>query len=378
MKFWRVESNAAYALLAAALIGLLAANSPARISLETFRDWNVSILGTTFTIDGWIHAFGIPAFFFLVGLELKRELTVGELTPIKRAVVPALAAILGVALPALAYLAVVGLGNPLSTGWAIPTATDVTFALAAFTIFGKALPQSARSFLLGYAVIDDLIAVLVIAAVFSAPLNPALGLVILGWVGLFAVVARTKALSTYRILQTALMVITGVGAIYFTIVNDLQPTLTAVALGLIVPAKRTQQIQDALHPAISFTVMPLFALFAAGVTFGELNLGASAVFWAIMLRPIGKMLGITIGAELGKKLIGGMPTLPLAAIIPTALLGGAGFTVALLVAKYSFSLMPGAEMAAVAATFFATAISLLAGSIALKIYKPGTARNPRS
>jgi Na+/H+ antiporter NhaA len=97
-----------------------------------------------------------------------------------------------------------------------------------------------------------------------------------------------------------------------------------------------------------------------------------------MLRPIGKMLGITIGAELGKKLIGGMPTLPLAAIIPTALLGGAGFTVALLVAKYSFSLMPGAEMAAVAATFFATAISLLAGSIALKIYKPGTASNLRS
>ena len=377
MKFWRVEANAAYVLLATALLGLMVANSPARTLLETFRDWNVPFLGTTFTLDGWIHAFGIPAFFFLVGLELKRELTVGELSPIKRAVVPALAAALGVAFPALAYLAVVGVGNPISAGWAIPTATDVTFALAAFTIFGKAMPQSARSFLLGYAVIDDLIAVIIIAAVFSAPLNPALGIVIAAWVALFALAARNKAIGRYRILQAALMVITSSAAIYFTIVNDLQPTLTAVALGLLVPAKRTQQIQDALHPAISFTVMPLFALFAAGVSFGELSLGASAVFWAIMLRPIGKMLGITLGAELGKRFIGGMPALPTAAIVPTALLGGAGFTVALLVAKYSFTLRPGAEMAAVAATFIATAISLVAGAIALKLYKPGTSKNLR-
>jgi NhaA family Na+:H+ antiporter len=370
MKFWRVEANAAYALIAAALLGILVANSPLSGALDAFRNVDVSFIGTTFTLEGWIYSFGLPVFFFLVGLELKRELRVGELSPIKRAVVPALAASLGVAFPALAYLAVVGVGNPISAGWAIPTATDVTFALAAFAIFGKTLPQSARSFLLAYAVIDDLIAVLIIAALFSEPIQPEYFALVIVWVALFALAARSQRLASRGWIQAALMVATGVGAIYFTNVNGLQPTLTAVVLGLLVPTTRTQRIQDAIHPLVSFTVMPLFALFAAGVSLGELNLAASAVFWAIMLRPVGKMLGITLGAELGKRLIGGMPTLPTEAIVPTALLGGAGFTVALLVAKYSFTLMPGAQMAAVAATFIATAISLVAGAIALINYRP--------
>ena len=372
MKFWRVEANAAYALVAAAILGILAANTPLSGALDAFRNVDVNFIGARFTLEGWIYSFGLPVFFFLVGLELKRELRVGELSPLKRAVVPALAATLGVAFPALAYLAVVGVGNPISAGWAIPTATDVTFALAAFAIFGKTLPQSARSFLLAYAVIDDLIAVLIIAALFSEPIQPEYFALVIVWVALFALVARSKRLARRGWIQASLMVFTGVGAIYFTNVNGLQPTLTAVVLGLLVPTKRTQRIQDAIHPLVSFTVMPLFALFAAGVSFGEFNLAASAVFWAIMLRPIGKMLGITFGAELGKRLIGGMPTLPTEAIVPTALLGGAGFTVALLVAKYSFTLMPGAEMAAVAATFIATAISLVAGGLALKVYKPKT------
>jgi NhaA family Na+:H+ antiporter len=375
MKFWRVEANAAYALIAAALLGILAANSPLSSALDAFRNVDVSLIGTTFTLEGWIYSFGLPVFFFLVGLELKRELRVGELSPLKRAVVPAVAATLGVAFPALAYLAVVGVGNPISAGWAIPTATDVTFALAAFAIFGKALPQSARSFLLAYAVIDDLIAVLIIAALFSAPIQPEYFALVIVWVALFALAARSKQMARRSWLQAALMVATGFGAIYFTNVNGLQPTLTAVVLGLLVPTTRTQRIQDAIHPVVSFTVMPLFALFAAGVSFGELNLAASAVLWAIMLRPIGKTLGITLGAELGKRVIGGLPTLPTAAIVPTALLGGAGFTVALLVAKYSFALRPGAEMAAVAATFIATAVSLVAGAIALKRFKPRASQN---
>jgi len=370
MKFWRVEANAAYALVAAAILGILAANTPLIGVLDAVRNVDVIFIGARFTLEGWIYSFGLPVFFFLVGLELKRELRVGELSPIKRAVVPALAATLGVAFPALAYLSVVGGGNPISAGWAIPTATDVTFALAAFTIFGKALPQSARSFLLAYAVIDDLIAVLIIAALFSEPIQPEYFALVIVWVALFALAARSKRLATRGWIQAALMVATGVGAIYFTNVNGLQPTLTAVILGLLVPTTRTQRIQDAIHPLVSFTVMPLFALFAAGVGFGGFEVGSSPVFWAVLLRPVGKLIGITLGAELGKRLIGGMPNLPLRAIVPAALLGGAGFTVALLVSKYAFTLDPAAQLAAVAATFIATAISLVAGGLALKAYKP--------
>jgi len=370
MKFWRVEANAAYALVAAAILGILAANTPLIGVLDAVRNVDVIFIGARFTLEGWIYSFGLPVFFFLVGLELKRELRVGELSPIKRAVVPALAATLGVAFPALAYLSVVGGGNPISAGWAIPTATDVTFALAAFTIFGKALPQSARSFLLAYAVIDDLIAVLIIAALFSEPIQPEYFALVIVWVALFALAARSKRLATRGWIQAALMVATGVGAIYFTNVNGLQPTLTAVILGLLVPTTRTQRIQDAIHPLVSFTVMPLFALFAAGVGFGGFEVGSSPVFWAVLLRPVGKLIGITLGAELGKRLIGGMPNLPLRAIVPAALLGGAGFTVALLVSKYAFTLDPAAQLAAVAATFIATAISLVAGGLVLKAYKP--------
>ena len=370
MKFWRVEANAAYALLVAALLGILAANTPLSGALDAFRNVDVSFIGARFTLEGWIYSFGLPVFFFLVGLELKREIRVGELSPIKRAVVPTLAATLGVAFPALAYLAVVGGGNPISAGWAIPTATDVTFALAAFTIFGKALPQSARSFLLAYAVIDDLIAVLIIAALFSEPIQPEYFTLVIIWVALFALAARSKRLAKRGWIQAALMAATGVGAIYFTNVNGLQPTLTAVVLGLLVPTKRTQRIQDAIHPLVSFTVMPLFALFAAGVGFGGFEVGSSPVFWAVLLRPVGKLIGITLGAELGKRLIGGMPNLPLRAIVPAALLGGAGFTVALLVSKYAFTLDPAAQLAAVAATFIATAVSLAAGGLVLKAYKP--------
>ena len=370
MKFWRVEANAAYALVAAAILGILAANTPLIGVLDAVRNVDVIFIGARFTLEGWIYSFGLPVFFFLVGLELKRELRVGELSPIKRAVVPALAATLGVAFPALAYLSVVGGGNPISAGWAIPTATDVTFALAAFTIFGKALPQSARSFLLAYAVIDDLIAVLIIAALFSEPIQPEYFALVIVWVALFALAARSKRLATRGWIQAALMVATGVGAIYFTNVNGLQPTLTAVILGLLVPTTRTQRIQDAIHPLVSFTVMPLFALFAAGVGFGGFEVGSSPVFWAVLLRPVGKLIGITLGAELGKRLIGGMPNLPLRAIVPAALLGGAGFTVALLVSKYAFTLDPAAQLAAVAATFIATAVSLVASGLALKAYKP--------
>lgn len=369
MKFWKVEANAAYALLGFALLGLLLANTGAAQALDSFRNFDLSLLGSTFTVEGWIHEYGIPAFFFLVGLELKRELTIGELSPIKRSVVPALAATFGVALPALTYLCVVGFGSELATGWAVPTATDVTFALAAFTVAGKALPQSARSFLLGYAVIDDLIAVLIIATLFSAPPQPVQFALWLVTTAAFVGIANTKWLLRLRWTRPVLLMLIGIAAVHFTITSGLQPTLTAVVLGLAIPSLQTQRLQDAIHPFVSFTVMPLFALFACGVTFGAANLVASAAFWAVLIRPIGKLIGITLGAELGKKLIGGMPELPLKAVLPTALLGGAGFTVALLVAKYAFTLNPEAEMAAVAATFIASAASLLAAAWLMKRYR---------
>lgn len=367
MEFFKVEKNAALVLLVAAALGLALANLGGFLALDAIKSWTPYAMPLTLTFEGWIYNFGLPAFFFLVGLELKRELVGGALSPIKNALVPLLAAVFGVCIPALAYLLVTGMNTDASAGWAIPTATDVTFALAVFVAFGKTLPRSARSFLLAFAVIDDVIAVVIVSLLFTGPLS-VLGLVYVGLaLAAFFLVHRSKLLQSVPGLWIAWHVLIAFGALYAAMANGIQPTLIGLALGLIIRADRTERLQTVLHPWVSFGVLPVFAFMAAGVTIGDVgSVILDSVFLAVLIRPLGKFVGIWAGAEVGKKILRGQEQLSTRQIIPVAALGGIGFTVALLVAKYSFTLEPGHLNAAILATFIATAISAVVAAVLLR------------
>ncbi|MEN9989567.1 MAG: sodium:proton antiporter [Actinomycetota bacterium] len=374
MNFFRVEKNAALVLLIAAGLGLALANLGGFLVIDAIKSWTPYAMPINLTFEGWIYNFGLPAFFFLVGLELKRELVGGALSPIRRAIVPLLAAILGVCIPALVYVFVTGMNTDAAAGWAIPTATDVTFALAVFVVFGKALPQSARSFLLAYAVIDDVIAVLIVSALFTAGFS-LLGLlyVVIALVA-YRLVHRSALLQSVRGLWIAWHVLIAFGALYAALSNGFQPTLVGLALGLLISAEHTERVQTALHPWVAFGVLPVFAFMAAGVTLGNVGVAiSSTVFVAVLLRPLGKFVGIWLGAELGKRIAGGENQLTTGQIIPVAALGGIGFTVALLVTKYTFTLDPQSENAAILATFAATAISAVIGALLLRGHRSKTA-----
>ena len=367
MEFFKVEKNAALVLLVAAALGLALANLGGFLALDAIKSWTPYAMPLTLTFEGWIYNFGLPAFFFLVGLELKRELVGGALSPIKNALVPLLAAVFGVCIPALAYLLVTGMNTDASAGWAIPTATDVTFALAVFVAFGKTLPRSARSFLLAFAVIDDVIAVVIVSLLFTGPLS-VLGLVYVGVaLAAFFLVHRSKLLQSVPGLWIAWHVLIAFGALYAAMANGIQPTLIGLALGLIIRADRTERLQTVLHPWVSFGVLPVFAFMAAGVTIGDVgSVILDSVFLAVLIRPLGKFVGIWAGAEVGKKILRGQKQLSTSQIIPVAALGGIGFTVALLVAKYSFTLEPGHINAAILATFIATAVSAVVAAVLLR------------
>ena len=367
MEFFKVEKNAALVLLVAAALGLALANLGGFLALDAIKSWTPYAMPLTLTFEGWIYNFGLPAFFFLVGLELKRELVGGALSPIKNALVPLLAAVFGVCIPALAYLLVTGMNTDASAGWAIPTATDVTFALAVFVAFGKTLPRSARSFLLAFAVIDDVIAVVIVSLLFTGPLS-VLGLVYVGVaLAAFFLVHRSKLLQSVPGLWIAWHVLIAFGALYAAMANGIQPTLIGLALGFIIRADRTERLQTVLHPWVSFGVLPVFAFMAAGVTIGDVgSVILDSVFLAVLIRPLGKFVGIWAGAEVGKKILRGQEQLSTRQIIPVAALGGIGFTVALLVAKYSFTLEPGHINAAILATFIATAVSAVVAAVLLR------------
>ena len=365
MKFFRVERNTSLLMLVAAVAGLVWANSPLWLGLDQLRNFTFGLGAIQFTLEGWIDNFGIPAFFFLVGLELKREFSSGVLSKPKAVLVPGLAAIFGVALPALVYLAIAGANATAAAGWPIPTATDVTFSLAILLIFGKTLPTAARTFLLSFAVIDDLVAIAIITVLFLGSPSP----VSLAWAAgsavLFAGLVRTKPNHFWKLVVFLLVGLAAMLALYFTVISGMQSSVMGVVLGLLVPAKFTKQTQEALHPWIATLVLPLFALFAVGVNLGQGNIFGEPVFWAVMTRPISKFLGVLSGGLLGKRISGEFRDLSTSVLARVAILAGIGFTISLLVARLTFGLEPAYQTAAVAGTLIATLISASVAALAL-------------
>ena len=371
VNFFRVERNLALLLLIATILGLSLANFGGISALDAFKEVDLRTPWVSLTLEGWVYNFGIPAFFALIGLELRRELHSGLFVQRKALVVPAVAAVLGVVVPALLYLAVTGLNSVASSGWPIPTATDVTFALAVYMLFGNTLPRAARVFLLAFAIIDDVIGILIITFLYSGALSvgPALNALLLLLV--FMVLGQLLLKNVNAAIRFAIagaMVLTALIAIYETLAAGLQPTITGVLLGLLVPVAIGTRVEHTLHPWVAGLVLPLFAVMAAGVHISLADAWKEPVFWAILTRPVGKVLGISLGAWLAAKAVGPISGLSNNAVVRVAFLGGIGFTVSLLFCQISFTVEPGIRSAATAATLIAAAISSIAGAIALKTW----------
>ncbi|MCP9963304.1 Na+/H+ antiporter NhaA [Streptomyces somaliensis] len=342
----RTETVGGLVLLAAAVIALIWANSPWGGAYEQIRDFHFGIpaLGLDLSVGHWT-ADGLLALFFLVaGIELKRELVVGELRTPATAALPVIAAVCGMAVPAALYALTTTAGGGSLDGWAVPMATDIAFALAVLAVLSTHLPAALRAFLLTLAVVDDLGAILIIAVFFTGDLDyAALG-------GAFACLAVFHALQRFRVRGWWWYVPLGVVTWALMYSSGIHATVAGVAMGLILrttrdkgetasPAERTSHL---IHPFSAGIVVPLFALFAAGV--GVSGAALTEVF--TRPEPLGVVLGLVVGKTLG--IFAGTylaarftrarlnPDLAWADVLALAVLAGIGFTVALLIGELSF------------------------------------------
>lgn len=332
-------------LLLAAVIALVWANSA--WSGSYFDFWgtylNLDIAGIEINLDlqHWINDLLMAVFFFVVGIEIKREMITGELKERSDAVVPVLAALGGVALPALLFTLVAG-GGQAADGWAIPAATDIAFAVGVLALLGNRVSNGVRVFLLTIAIVDDIVAIVIIALFYGEGLTAAWLAVAVG--GLLAVFGFQK-LGIWRIWPYVPL-----AAIVWlaTYQSGIHATIAGVALGLMVPVRPfkgrniNEKLEHSLHPFSAFLVVPLFALANAGIDLRGGVLGdamSSQLTWAVIVGlVVGKTFGISGSAMLALRF--GSGKLPAgmrkAQIWGVGALGGIGFTVSLFITDLAF------------------------------------------
>lgn len=354
-------------LLAATAVALVWANAVPG-AYESLWGWHPPLDLLHLDLHGWVNDGLMAVFFFVVGLEIKRELVVGELSSPRDAAMPVIAALGGMAVPALLFLVVNG-GADTARGWGIPMATDIAFVLGALALLGRRAPAGLRLFLLAVAIVDDLGAIAVIAVAYSAGLSAGylaaavavIGLVVLlRWIG----VTRPAAYVAPALVLWFVIHESGVHA-----------TVAGVAMGLLTPAQAVggrsviDELQHRLHPFSALIVVPLFALANAGVvvrgdTVGDLT--GSRVAWGIGLGlVVGKTLGVAGAALAAQRLgLGRLPAdLTRHHVIGGAMLAGIGFTVALFIAELSFDGETLAE--AKLAILVASLVAAVAGCVLL-------------
>jgi NhaA family Na+:H+ antiporter len=330
----------------AVVAAMLLANSPLGPAYQAWLAHELTIgiapLALTKSVLHWINDGLMAIFFLLVGIEIKREATVGELASLDRAALPAIGALGGMLVPALVYLAFNG-GNPdTRAGWPIPTATDIAFALGVLALVGPRAPASLRIFLLALAVIDDLGAIVLIAVLFTAGLSwqaMALAAICLG---------ALLALNRLHVRRRMPYVLVGFLLWLAVLKSGVHATLAGVILGLVLPPPRDKgpnvaaRFEHALNPWVTFVILPLFALANAGVPLAGLGAG-------VLLHPV--TLGIALGLLAGK-LVGvfgfswlavrlGWGKMPgqvgWAHLFGVALLTGIGFTMSLFLGALAFT-----------------------------------------
>ena len=387
LRFISVEAMSGVVLLAAAAIALAWANSPWAAAYEAL--WHLTLnLGVAEFLPArdlhfWVNDGLMSVFFLVVGLEIRREMHDGSLSDPRVATLPIVAAVGGVVIPALLYL-LFNMDREARRGWAIPTATDIAFAVGVLSLIGKAVPPALRMLLLTLAIIDDIAAILVIAFVYSSGIAVGgllivaagvLGVLLLQWLGVQAALAY---------------VLPGAVVWFGMLLAGMHPTLAGVLLGLLTPATsafgRAQRdaatrratespvvrVEAMLHPWVAFGVMPLFALANAGVSLQGVDLRAAA--------PLAVGAGIVSGLVLGKPI--GIVLASIAAVrlrwcalpegvrwthmVLIGLLGGIGFTMSIFIANLAFddpALLAAAKFAVLVASALAATLGLLLGRL---------------
>ncbi|MDG4839366.1 Na+/H+ antiporter NhaA [Micromonospora sp. WMMD967] len=355
----RTETVGGVLLLLGAAVALVWANSPWSDSYTRLAHWVPWPGGASWHLDldvaAWAADGLLAIFFFVVGLELKREFVAGDLRDPRRAALPVVAALGGMLLPALVYVAVVlsADGEGLR-GWAVPTATDIAFALAVLAVISTHLPQGLRAFLLTLAVVDDLFAITIIAVFYTADLQPAALFAALASIGIFAILVRRKGGWQWTLIPLAIAAWTLMHA------SGVHATVAGVLLGFTVPVlagPRTTtgdrsaadaesglaaRLEHRWRPVSAGFAVPVFALFAAGVTVRGSDLTALLTDPVVIAVVAALVLGKSIGILGSTYLLARFTRAELdedvtwADLLGIAMLGGIGFTVSLLVGDLAF------------------------------------------
>ncbi|MFO0591873.1 MAG: Na+/H+ antiporter NhaA [Polyangiaceae bacterium] len=417
--FLHIEAASGILLLVAAAAALAWASSPWHASYEHL--WHVPVqigaAGRVFSqpLHFWINDVLMVVFFFVVGLEIKREIHAGELSQLRRAALPVIAAVGGMIVPAALYLAIARQPDA-KTGWGVPMATDIAFAVGVLALLGKRVPPAIRVLLLALAIIDDIGAILVIAIFYSS------GLSLVGLGVAAAGVLGVVLLKAFGVRRPAAYVAPGVVMWAGFLQAGVHPTIAGVLLGLLTPAKPWYGVEgflsttasasadlqqkpeergdghrvvavldrvaearreavspvvrliDALHPWVAFGIMPLFAFANAGVRVNDVNLGGTATPWIVTGVVVGlcagKPIGIVLASLLAVKL--GIASRPRGVtwrgILVMGIVAGIGFTMAIFIASLAFrdpGLLGAAKLAVLAASVLAGVLALVAGRFLL-------------
>ncbi len=360
-------------LLGAAIIAVVWANSG--WSDGYFEFWSSYIkvdigpVDISLDLQHWINDLLMAVFFFIVGIEIKRELVSGELQNRSDAVVPVLAALGGVAMPAIIFTLIAG-GGPAADGWAIPAATDIAFAVGILALLGNRVSNGVRVFLLTIAIVDDIVAILIIALFYGDGLS--LGWAAIAGAGVLVVIGFQK-FGVWRIWPyVPLAALIWIG----TYESGIHATIAGVVLGLLVPVRPFRgrdintKLEHALHPVSAFVVVPLFALANAGIDLRGGVLGdalGSELTWAVIAGlVVGKILGISVTTLAALRF--GSGTLPegmrRAQVWGVGALGGIGSTVSLFITDLAFT-DPLLLDAAKVGIFLGSILSGLLGTILL-------------
>jgi NhaA family Na+:H+ antiporter len=402
-RFLHVEAAGGIVLAAATVVALVWANSPWQDSYYTFwhTDFSIRIGQRVLTEDlqHWVDDGLMALFFFVVGLEIKREWVVGELRDRRAAVLPGLAALGGMVLPAAIYVAF-NAGTDTAHGWGIPMATDIAFAVGVLALLGPRIPQPLKVFLLTLAIVDDIGAIIVIAVFYSNSIEAS-------WLlGGGAVVVVVALLRRAHVRYMPVYVGLG-GLLWFALFESgVHATIAGVVMGLLTPAvpfqtdvesqmvvdvlDRTpgitledvraasfllresispaERLEDALHPWVSYVIVPIFALANAGITFTSDSLTSDPrlLLGIVVGLVVGKTIGVTAMTWLGVRLrIGRLPDgVGWSQVLGVAMLAGIGFTVALFITGLAFDDVAAQDQAKVG-ILIASAIAAVAGVAAL-------------
>ena len=374
----RTETVGGVLLLLAAITALIWANVPAlHDSYESVGHFHLGpeALGLNLSVEHWAADGLLAIFFFVAGIELKRELVAGDLKDPKAAALPVVAALCGMAVPALVYTLTNVTGHGSSAGWAVPTATDIAFALAVLAVIGTSLPSALRAFLLTLAVVDDLFAILIIAIFFTSQIDfAALGGAVVG-LAVFWLLLRKGVRGWYVYVPLALVIW---GLMYN---SGVHATIAGVAMGLMLRCTRREgeehspgeHIEHLVRPLSAGLAVPLFALFSAGVTVSGGALGD------VFAQPetLGVVLGLVVGKTVG--IFGGTwltarftraslsDDLEWGDVFAVATLAGIGFTVSLLIGELAFAGDATLTDEVKAAVLIGSLIAAILATVLLKI-----------